>query len=608
MSLRLSVALPIAAFWLLSCSRASVPERSVTDGVTVRSQCPDLSGNYMIQGEDEQVHISVKQERCDRINIVRNSGYPGTITSEAHVLKLDGKVQEDSPWMGSTDRYKTSAKFDGSVLQLQARTPRGTTLTMIYSLTPDRHLLEDVLIDGRRHGGPLAARRQNAGVISGRVLDTAGRPVAGVSVTALPARYYSIPNNQPAGPLRIQGTAPADSVSPVPKTTKTNARGEYQIYYWAPAEYYICASPAPAVTCLESSLGDTFFPATVDRAKAQPVHVRGGQEVKELNVVMDMRRRYTASISGRILNPDAAKAGSRLRFVLMPRKLAEPILLSGAQEFQNAANSPSAGQFEIRNVPPGSYELLVTDQPVGVGHAVAAVGRTPVTVVEKNIEGVNVTLRRAIQPKGRVLAADGRPLPLQSVEFLLWTDIHPLLSKAPFVGKVDPSGAIVLTAPFSGTRLSGDPYPFFEGLYELRAIKLPPGAYILDVRQGGKSVYEGARIGGFPIQFASDSAPVEVIVGTGGATIEGEVQGAQNKRAAHATVTLVPEGTRRANANAYASTITDDRGHFSLTGIAPGKYKVFGWETIPEFAYLNPAYLAPQEEEGVAITVAAAPR
>src|SRR2546422_3072332 len=180
MNLQLLVALPIAAFLLLSCSRADVPQRSVTDGVTVRSQCPDLSGNYMIQGEDGEVHISVKQERCDRINIVRNSGYPGTITSEVHMLKLDGKVQEDSPWMGSADQYKTSAKFDGSVLQLQARTPRGTTLRMIYSLTPDRHLLEDVLIDGRRHGGPLAARRQNAGVIRGRVLDTAGRPDEGV--------------------------------------------------------------------------------------------------------------------------------------------------------------------------------------------------------------------------------------------------------------------------------------------------------------------------------------------------------------------------------------------------------------------------------------------
>ena len=85
MNLQRLVALPIAAFWLLSCSRADVPQRSVTRRNS-QVQCPDLSGNYMIQGEDGEVHISAKQERCDRINIVRNSGYPGTITVNSHEL------------------------------------------------------------------------------------------------------------------------------------------------------------------------------------------------------------------------------------------------------------------------------------------------------------------------------------------------------------------------------------------------------------------------------------------------------------------------------------------------------------------------------------------
>jgi hypothetical protein len=448
-------------------------------------------------------------------------------------------------------------------------------------------------------GAPQAAPH-NGGVISGRVLDAGGRPVAGVSVTALPARYYSIPYNQPEGALRIQHTAPADHVSPVPKTTKTNERGEYQIYYWAPAEYYICVSPVSAVTCLENSLGDTFFPGTIDRAKARPVHVGSGDEVKGLDVVVDTRTRHTASISGKILNPDLAK-DRRLHFLLMPRNLAEPIHLYGAQEFENAANPSSVGQFEIRNVPAGSYDLIVMDQRV-------VLGRTPVTVADQNIESVSMTLRRAFQPKGRVLVADGGPLPFQSIEFLVWTDIHPFLSKFPFVAKVDPSGAIVMTGFWrNGTRFN-DPDAFFEGPYELRAAKLPPDAYVADVRQGGKSVYQGARPGGFPIQFAPDSAPLEVIVGTAGATIEGTVQGAQNKPAAHATVTLAPDGAWRANANSYASTVADDRGHFILRSVAPGKYKVFGWEAIPKFAYLNAAYLAPHDQEVVAVTVAPAAR
>src|SRR5262249_28888427 len=123
-------------------------------------KCPDLSGKYMIQGEDGQVHISIEQEQCDRVTIRRESGYLGTITSEKHVLKLDGTVQDNSPWFGGTEHYETSAKFNDSALRIEARTTTGSTLTMIYSLTPDGDLLIDDIINGRRAGGPVVARRQ----------------------------------------------------------------------------------------------------------------------------------------------------------------------------------------------------------------------------------------------------------------------------------------------------------------------------------------------------------------------------------------------------------------------------------------------------------------
>ena len=102
---------------------------------------------------------SIEQEQCDRVTIRRESGYLGTITSEKHVLKLDGTVQKDSPWLGSTEQYKTSAKFNDSALQIEARAPAGSTLTMIYSRTPEGDLLEEALINGRC-GGSIVAKRQ----------------------------------------------------------------------------------------------------------------------------------------------------------------------------------------------------------------------------------------------------------------------------------------------------------------------------------------------------------------------------------------------------------------------------------------------------------------
>lgn len=127
--------------------------------VAAPSECLDVSGKYMFQGEDGQVHISILQERCDRAIIRRDSGYLGKITSEEHVLKLDGTVQADSPWLGSTDRYQTSAKFNHSALQIEARTATGGTLTMIYSLTSEGDLREEALINGRP-GGSIVAKRQ----------------------------------------------------------------------------------------------------------------------------------------------------------------------------------------------------------------------------------------------------------------------------------------------------------------------------------------------------------------------------------------------------------------------------------------------------------------
>jgi hypothetical protein len=126
--------------------------------VTASPQCPNLSGNYMIQGEDGQVHIAIHQHECDRINIVRKNNYLGTIRSETHILKLDGKDQKDSPWFGSSEQYRTSAKFVGSELRVKARTTSGSTLTMIYSLTPARDLMEEEVTDPR--GVPVVAKRQ----------------------------------------------------------------------------------------------------------------------------------------------------------------------------------------------------------------------------------------------------------------------------------------------------------------------------------------------------------------------------------------------------------------------------------------------------------------
>jgi hypothetical protein len=101
--------------------------------------CPDLSGQYVIQGEDGQVRVTITQKGCEEIRIDRTANYHGKTTTEQHNLKIDGKFQGDTPWLGGSDRVQTSAKFISAALEivvrpLSARTDTEFSARFLYVL------------------------------------------------------------------------------------------------------------------------------------------------------------------------------------------------------------------------------------------------------------------------------------------------------------------------------------------------------------------------------------------------------------------------------------------------------------------------------------------
>ena len=141
-------------------SGGSVTPRPGTAAATPSAQCPNLSGRYTLQGEDGQVKISIDQQGCETVRIVRERGYLGTVTTETHSLTLDGKVRTDSTWFGGSGKCcQTFATFVGSTLHVQARAADGTTTTLSYALNAQRDLLEGALLNGRG-ADPVVAKRQ----------------------------------------------------------------------------------------------------------------------------------------------------------------------------------------------------------------------------------------------------------------------------------------------------------------------------------------------------------------------------------------------------------------------------------------------------------------
>jgi hypothetical protein len=138
-----------------------------------------------------------------------------------------------------------------------------------------------------------------------------------------------------------------------------------------------------------------------------------------------------------------------------------------------------------------------------------------------------------------------------------------------------------------------------EGHYRFQvAITGPGNSYVADIRQGAVSVCDnGLTVGKEPVN------PIEVTINTNGGTIEGNVVSVDRKPVPRSTVVLVPALSRRQNPELYKTVQTDSHGHFAFTGVGPGDWKVFAWESIQPGAYQNAEFMQKYEGRGTSVTV-----
>src|SRR4030095_5724564 len=115
----------------------------------------------------------------------------------------------------------------------------------------------------------VSLRLTPASTISGRVMDSTGEPLAGVTVQALRSSYDSTRKRtlQPAG------------------TARTNDLGEYRIYWINPGRYFISANPARS--------GIDLITASASQAEAQAPDAAAAQAAA-----------HAASIFGPASHPD----------------------------------------------------------------------------------------------------------------------------------------------------------------------------------------------------------------------------------------------------------------------------------------------------------------
>jgi hypothetical protein len=122
--------------------------------LAVADRCPDLSGKYMIQGE-EQVHLAIDQDECLQITIERSTSQSGKNVKEKRTFALDGVLHPGS-WNGAGENSKSSAKFVSGKLEFTVASATGEVLSKeTWQLLPDKNIeIKDM------NGGTKLAKKQ----------------------------------------------------------------------------------------------------------------------------------------------------------------------------------------------------------------------------------------------------------------------------------------------------------------------------------------------------------------------------------------------------------------------------------------------------------------
>jgi len=403
-------------------------------------------------------------------------------------------------------------------------------------------------------------------IISGRISDPEGQPLAGATVEALKATYVR---------ERLAFT-------PV-KSIKTDDRGEYRLHWLPPGAYHIRAVYRSRSEAGHERYARVFFPRVLEEDAAPPVLVRSGAEMSGVDVRVPVTGVTGITISGEV------RGGSdddlRVRSVqVVPRDRRVLMIGDDVDVFENHAVDTSRGHFEIRNVPPGEYNLF----PLVRDREQTRTVPIPVDVDKRDIENISAMLEPTFDLPGQVTLdgeANGREVLKDTIQLV---PLEWMPGIDPYAINLSDSGE------FTAFQLPA-------GKYALRlasALK-SSDTYISDLKRGETTVFDsGVTIGG------KTEEPLEMVLKSKGGSISGAVSDITRLHPfPYATVVLIPEKTRRQNFVLYKQTLSAENGSYTFTGILPGEYKLFAWGSLTPGAWQNAIFLQRFEDRGVEVTV-----
>ena len=493
----------------------------------------------------------------------------GAPVNHAHVMYIKvatGSSEAQSPISTDTDAQGNyTIQVEPGPYRLWVERP-GFARQPYGSRTPEGSGTVLTLIAGQKIRD-LNIRIVPLGAISGRTLDDEGEPVQGVGVQVLRFSYA-------IGKKQLVPVAGASS----------NDRGEYRIYSLPAGRYYLLATlhgapmahppePGGLVPEMLDPYAALYYPGVLDFTSATQIPLPEGGEASDID--FSLQRIRAVTVRGRVLSPVEDSGNSQLQ-VMLARNEGNAASSIGRL---TAAVDRASGRFEFRGVAPGQY-LLIATQASG---KIALTGREAIEVSAAGQDNLRISLAPAFELSGRVEVEGGLFPSLSSVTVRL-TQTEGLAVGLQPVSKVAADGSLRLPGVTAGT-------------WELTVDQLPENVWIKSATYGDQDLLHGDLNAS-----AGPTGQLHIVLAGNGAQVSGTVM--QDGQPHHATIVLAPAETESRTTSAmYRMASTQKDGAFVFKGVRPGSYRLFAFEEVEPFAWLDPDFLKPVETLGEFISI-----
>jgi protocatechuate 3,4-dioxygenase beta subunit len=504
-----------------------------------------------------------------------------------------------TPRRWATTRTDGSGRFQFDGLpagKYDLRATKASEGTAIYGANHRRELGDTITLGDGETRGNITLRFLHSASISGHVYDSDGEPVADVTVNLL-----------------RQGRNLGAPILTNYRTASTDDRGEYRISSIDPGQYYLHTTPprlgrfgGPG-TGGEATLVDQYYGGARDSKDSTPIHVGGGETLAGLD--FRLVSEPAVELRGQILGVPAESApespqaesehsgglimfhggmgGPAIRVTITP---AEAGSLNGQGRWtQSVGAQDPEHHFQMPALPAGRYRI---EAVLEAGNK--TYGASQVLDLHANSGEIALTLAPAVDLAG-TLRVEGQAPPVEAgvarlngVAATRQGGLRVQLAR-PGSGRNSVTANVGADGKFSLPQIvSGD--------WQLSVTPVPPG-FLKSARLGDKDV----RFSTFEIG-SNTEAPLNIVVSMNTATVEGEIDSEGDSK--RAGVVIAPVGPYHNLARYYYGTTANDKGKFHISGIAPGKYKIFAVEKMAPASFRTPEAADQLDELGEAIELA----